>query len=119
MILLDHIFVPDRFVLIDRIDLKSYFHLDLELLRDSVAEISTKCAAYAKILWNKEGVLLFLFLQEFTLAGYSEVEKEFLSLFPVCRVWDADCRNGENSGLHSKLFSVVNLDLMSRYVTKY
>lgn len=39
---------------IHKINLLDFFILDLQMLRISVATISTKCLAYAKILWLKE-----------------------------------------------------------------
>lgn len=41
-------------VLINNVDLADLFVFDQQLLRTSVATTSTKCLAYAKILWLKE-----------------------------------------------------------------
>lgn len=51
---LELLWIPTSFILIDKVTPLSLFTLDLNLLRKSVATISTKCLAYAKILWLKE-----------------------------------------------------------------
>jgi predicted nucleotidyltransferase len=45
---------PTSCKLINNIELLDIFTLDLNMLRTSIATISTKCFAYAKILWKKE-----------------------------------------------------------------
>ena len=51
---LELLWAPPPSILINKINLLDFFVLDLNALRISVATVSTKCLAYAKILWLRE-----------------------------------------------------------------